>query len=255
MKIGMFITATGKYKEFINPFIESMNKYFFADDIVTLFITTDISYPDMLNGYLNMLAHNPLRRIYTRQIERKGFPGDTLYRYRYILAILDSTKIERQTCTEMYDENEFDYLFYSDVDMRFVSYVSRETLPNESEGLVGVQHPGFYGGGWGSPHVNTLSTAWLEPSKRKIYLAGGFQGGRAKEYLQMCRKLKDNIDADDKIGVLAEWHDESHYNKYMADKSPKILTPAYCYPESWNLPFEKKLLALDKDHALYRKLN
>jgi hypothetical protein len=33
------------------------------------------------------------------------------------------------------------------------------------------------------------------------------------------------------------------------------LTPSYCYPESWDMPFDKKLLALDKDHEEYRNDN
>jgi len=34
---------------------------------------------------------------------------------------------------------------------------------------------------------------------------------------------------------------------------PKFLDPSYCYPESWNLPYEKKLLALDKNHQEIRR--
>jgi hypothetical protein len=39
-------------------------------------------------------------------------------------------------------------------------------------------------------------------------------------------------------------------NRYFIDNQPtKILDPSYCYPESWNIPFNKKLLALDKNHS------
>jgi hypothetical protein len=31
-----------------------------------------------------------------------------------------------------------------------------------------------------------------------------------------------------------------------------MLDPRYCYPESWDLPFVKILVALDKDHAAMR---
>ena len=31
-----------------------------------------------------------------------------------------------------------------------------------------------------------------------------------------------------------------------------ILDPSYCYPESWDLPFPKRLLALDKHHEEIR---
>jgi histo-blood group ABO system transferase len=49
------------------------------------------------------------------------------------------------------------------------------------------------------------------------------------------------------------WHDESHFNRYMIDNPPtKILTPSYCYGESMNIPFPKKLLALNKNHSEFR---
>lgn len=54
---------------------------------------------------------------------------------------------------------------------------------------------------------------------------------------------------------MAVWHDESHWNRYCIDHKPTtILSPSYCYPESWNLPYKKRLLALDKDHIAYRKM-
>ena len=37
------------------------------------------------------------------------------------------------------------------------------------------------------------------------------------------------------------------------NKPTTILSPSYCYPESWNLNYTKKLLALDKDHESIRK--
>jgi len=42
-------------------------------------------------------------------------------------------------------------------------------------------------------------------------------------------------------------------NRYLLDNPPeKILTPEYCYPEEEKLPFEKKILALRKDHKAMR---
>jgi len=46
--------------------------------------------------------------------------------------------------------------------------------------------------------------------------------------------------------IIAVWHDESHLNKYMIDKTPVIMTPAYGYPQDWSLPFEEKIRILDK---------
>jgi hypothetical protein len=32
-----------------------------------------------------------------------------------------------------------------------------------------------------------------------------------------------------------------------------VLDPSYLYPESWTLPFPRRILALDKDHAAIRR--
>jgi len=62
------------------------------------------------------------------------------------------------------------------------------------------------------------------------------------------------VDEDMDKNLIAVWHDESHYNRYLIDTPPThILSPSYCYPESWRLPFEKKLLALDKNHREMRE--
>ena len=66
-----------------------------------------------------------------------------------------------------------DYLFYCDIDMLFVSDVDKEVLPDES-GMVGVEHPGFYGGRRGTYDDNPKSTAFVKNNEGKIYYAGGF---------------------------------------------------------------------------------
>jgi len=42
-------------------------------------------------------------------------------------------------------------------------------------------------------------------------------------------------------------------NRYFIDNKPtKILSPSYCYGESMNIPFERRLIALDKNHSEVR---
>ena len=60
------------------------------------------------------------------------------------------------------------------------------------------------------------------------------------------------VKVDEKNGVMAEWHDEGFLNLWFGIHNCKELSPSYCYPESWKLPFPKKILALDKDHAKMR---
>jgi hypothetical protein len=63
----------------------------------------------------------------------------------------------------------------------------------------------------------------------------------------------DQIKKDSDNGIMAVWHDESHLNRYFIDHKPTtILSPSYCYPESWKLPFHKRILMLDKNHKEFQ---
>jgi histo-blood group ABO system transferase len=69
----------------------------------------------------------------------------------------------------------------------------------------------------------------------------------------MANKISENIDIDYSRNIIAVWHDESHMNRYFIDNKPTlILSPSYCYGESMNIPFIKKLVALDKNHQEIR---
>ena len=93
----------------------------------------------------------------------------------------------------------------------------------------------------------------MPPGYGKAYYAGGFNGGRAKRYLQMAKELARRIDCDTAKGITAVWHDESHWNRYLAEHEPTVvLTPAYCYQEELQMPFQRKLVALKKNHADWR---
>lgn len=227
MNIGLLLIATGKYDRFVPQLLESVDKYFFKEDTVNVYLFTD----------KNFKVNSGRLRVYKIPVEHKPFPYSTLLRYRYF----DQNK-------EYLKDN--DYLFYSDVDMMFASEVGREILGN----LTAVQHPGFYNGGWGSQNVDKRSNAYLPRQKWKNYCAGGFQGGKSKYYLEACKILNQRINEDLTKDVMAEWHDESHWNWYLKTEARdvNVLSPAYCYPESWEMPFEKKLLALDKNHKEVR---
>ena len=227
MRIGLLLISTGRYDIFLQPLIDSVDKFFFRNDNITIYLFTDkidikLLHSDRINIIIILTEHKP-------------FPYATLLRYKYF--------------TEASDRIDTDWCFYSDVDMRFVSEVGREILPSKS-GLVATLHPGFYNGG-GSWCTNTKSTAYT--INRIKYYAGGFQGGTRDKYLEVCKELSNNIQKDEDNGVMAEWHDESAWNFYLSNHTFKELSPSYCYPESWKIPFAKKLLALDKNHAEMRK--
>lgn len=227
MKIGLLIIATGKYDVFIQPLLDSVRTHFLKDHEVTMFVFSD-----------KKIENDDIHLIYQ---EHLGWPDITLKRYH----IFDKNREELA---------KMDYLFYCDADMLFVDVVGDEILPN-GNGLMGVKHPGYYTGNRGTYETNIHSTACINSNEGDIYYAGGFNGGKSKEFLSMCKTLKNNINRDLENNIVAVWHDESHLNRYFFEHRPMtILSPSYCYPESWNLPFKRKLLALDKNHKEIRTL-
>ncbi len=72
--------------------------------------------------------------------------------------------------------------------------------------------------------------------------------------------LTPKIQRDLSKNIIAVWHAESPTTRYFIDNPPtRVLSPSYCYPESTVatqgrvLPYQKKLVALDKAHIQIRK--
>jgi histo-blood group ABO system transferase len=224
--IGLLIIATNKYVSFLQNLLESADKFFLKKQNVTYFIFTDKEDMSFLNTKRNFVI---------TKINHKPWPLMTLHRYKFFKNIKDSL-------------SKMDYLYYCDVDMRFVDYVDDEILSER----VSTQHPYRYGTR-GTPETNPKSLACVYPHENMEYFAGGFNGGSSYEFLKMSESISNNIDIDYSNGIIAVWHDESHMNRYFIDNPPtKILDPGYCYGETMNISFHKKLLALDKNHSIIR---
>jgi histo-blood group ABO system transferase len=226
IKIGVLIIATNKYIRFVQPLIDSAKKHLFKNDDVTFYLFTNHTDVSFENTEVLYWEHKP-------------WPYGTLLRYHAF--------------SEYADNFNVDYLYYCDADMLFVDDVDREILPDES-GLVGTIHFGFYNQSrqMFTYDRNPKSTACIGVDEGEVYYAGGFNGGTKEAFIKMSNTIRDNIDIDLSNNIIALWHDESHLNKYFYHNPPKGISVEYCYPESWSLPFKKRLLALDKDHAEIR---
>jgi len=223
-KIGLLIICTNKYTRFLDPLLRSADQYFLKNQDVTYFVFTNQEVEIATN-----------RKVVGTYVEHKEWPWMTLGRY----------KIFSEASEEL---SKMDHLYYCDADMLFVGEVGDEILSDR----VATQHPGLYGTR-GTPETNPESLACVYPHEEMQYLAGGFNGGTSEEYLKMAHTISKNINIDYSKGIIALWHDESHFNRYCIDNPPtKILSPSYCYGESLRIPFEKKLIALDKNHAEVR---
>ena len=222
-RIGLLITATGRYINMANELIASAQNYFCKNHDVTYFVFTD-GQPTPVVGVDGQPA-----KIVKIDWSQQGWPYDTLMRFY------------------AYRENKeklaaMDYLYAVDADMLFVGPVGDEILSD----LVGVRHSqlmfkrGFY-------DTNPLSTACVNRNEGKFYFVGAFYGGKREEFFKLLDTITENITTDLARGVIARVHDESHLNRYFIDHEPNlVLCPSYCHFEAWPSPYPKKLIAFDR---------
>lgn len=169
--------------------------------------------------------------------------------------------------------SKYDYIFYCDVDMAFVNVVGDEIL---GEGLTATMNPMYALDRTLYPpyEPNPASAAYISRPGQLIteagnpmprfmpqYYAGGFQGGKADQYLAAAKIIKENIDKDLANNYIAIWNEESHWNKYLYDhpENLKVLNQSYLYPDSlieeyykprWGRDYPPKLVTLTKKFSL-----
>lgn len=226
-KIAFVAIATNKYINFLDNLLTSADEYFLINNHVEYIVLTN-----------NNKKINTKRKLNFLKIEHEPWPAPTLKRYDYFYQYFEYLRT-------------FDYIFYCDADMKFVDFVDVSILGD----LVGTLHPGFFNS---NPYNftyerNPNSKAYVPYGQGLCYYAGGFNGGNSDTFLKMAKTIFEWKKIDESNNIIPVWHDESYMNRYMIDNPPSnILSPSYCYPESWNIPFKKILLALDKNHKEIR---
>jgi histo-blood group ABO system transferase len=234
MKICILLIATNKYIQFVERVLQSIEKNFLNGHQIQCLLFTDSEVETSEN-------------IKVCQIQHESWPMPTLKRYNYFVKEKDFI-------------SQFDYCYYLDVDMEIVEKVGDEILGD----LVATRHPGqsFYDINDMTYDRNINSLAYIPYGEGKTYYAGGFNGGKTKNFLEMSEVISDRVNKDLEKGVIALWHDESHLNRYLIDNPPSLeLDPSYCYPEhaldnpeGWVVSkyHNPKILALKKIHSEVR---
>ncbi|MDB4919622.1 family 6 glucosyltransferase [Mucilaginibacter sp.] len=225
--IGILYICTGKYAIFWKKFFLSAEKFLFPGHEKKYFVFTDAQQ-------LYAEKSHKIQKIYQ---ETLGWPYDTLFRFKMFLGVEEYLK-------------KCDYLLFFNANIVFVDTIGPTILPSETnDGLLAVKHPGF----WDKPSSgylydrNSGSTAYIPEGDGEHYFMGGFNGGQTAAYLLLIKTLNNNIHTDLDKDVIALWHDESHLNRYLLDKNPKILSPAYGFVEGYDIPFKPKLIVLLKE--------
>lgn len=228
IKIGILYICTGHYSIFWKEFYESMERYFIGDAEKHYFVFTDsaeIAYEKVSPN---------IHRIIQADL---GWPDNTLLRFHIFL------EHEKELIN-------MDYLFFFNANLLVLRPIrASDFLPTETESSVATLHPGFYAKDRSLyPYENNKnSTAYIPRQIGTHYFAGGLNGGRTPDFIATMKIMRENIDSDNARGVVALWHDESHWNKFLSERNNiKVLSPAYLYPEGWVLPFDPIILIRDK---------
>lgn len=225
-----FICVNENYWEFIPKTIEGAKKFFLPNHEVDYFVWSDLPKEETDKYEATIFP--------TESVE---WPLPTLFRYHLFLQQEETLK-------------KYDYVFYCDIDMVFASYVGDEVL---GEGITAALHPMYaLRSNFVAPFEPNPESAAYIPFDNNYY-AGGFQGGKAGDFIKAMKEMKKTIDTDfENKNYIARWNDESHWNKYLKKNPPSIvLSPAYIYPDSlineyyikiWGRNYSPKLVTLTK---------
>lgn len=228
MKIGILYISIGKYSQFWNDFFLSSEKFFIPSVCKKYFVFSD---------NLNMCIKNTTFYYYSDL----GWPGNTLYRFKIFL--------EHKN-----DYSDCDYLFFFNGNTLFKRTISiEELIPSASENYLSALSWHVFRNKQNTIYPyerNVASTAYIPMGEGQYYYQGGLNGGRAAEYIQLMEYCMNNIEEDDKYGLVAISNDESHLNKYLLDKKVKVLDTKYGRPEEWHFPFFPKIIFRDKKRIL-----
>lgn len=228
MKIAILYICTGKYIVFWRDFYLSCESRFIPEAEKHYFVFTDSIDVDFEND------NHRIHKIYQKNL---GWPGNTLKRYEIFLSIKERLI-------------GFDYIFYLNSDVIFLKVVTAlDFLPVGKEKLVACIHPGYYNKSRSrfTYETNPDSLAYIPDGQGRHYFAGGINGGKGDDFLVAIEIMAGNINADLKKDIIAVWHDESHWNKFLLGRNDlKILSPSYLFPEAGGIPLEKKIMIRDK---------
>jgi histo-blood group ABO system transferase len=231
LKIGILVIATNKYTVFVDPLVKSINKYFLPEYNKYVFLFTDKIYENY--------EEKNIIKIYQ---EHMVWPEPTLRRYEIFIKNKQYFK-------------DIDVLYYIDADMLIKNYIGEEILPDIDKKLIAIIHPGNTVTNMGTSYETNINSTAYVLDINNIYHCGGVQGGEKNAYLNVCEILMNNINTDRQKGIIAVYHDESHWNSYLIKNKNlyKELDSDYCYPEGWENLDTKKIIALDKDHKKMRE--
>jgi GR25 family glycosyltransferase involved in LPS biosynthesis len=215
--IGIYSIFVGDYVYFYENFIKNCEISFLPQYKKNYYIVTDKDLPVILNT-----------NTYFLKVEQIGWPYETLYRYKYFLMFNQE------------DLAKSDIFYFVNGNGQFLTTINCNVFPTEN-GYTFTIHNAFHNKKYKklTYEKNPKSTAYIPEIKKKkyVYYAGGFFGATKDKFITLCDTLDKAIQKDEENNYIAEWHDESHLNKYVNttlnndNNLCKILLPEYHIPQ------------------------
>ena len=234
MKVGIIFIGTNKYADFFQLYYPACEEY--------LAPTAEKHYIAFTDQGDNEIFQKD--RVTVAKIKHYPWPYITLLRFKFISKVLNILE-------------DMDYCLFIDADLIPQSPISLEEIFGDKS-LVGVCHPGFINS-VGPFETNIHSTAGVlnEHLNLSTYCQGCLWGGRKNDFFQMVKVLSERVDKDLSNNLIAAWHDESHMNRYFAERRNQVHTlhPGFATPEQGydhiKKEYETKMLHLHKDMKDY----
>lgn len=227
MKVAILYIGIGAYIDFWKGFYISCEDHFLRGVQKDYFVFSDAE---------QIFEDNKVHKIFQEDL---GWPGNSLLRYAFFMKILDELKA-------------YDYIYFFNGNVLFLQDITEEEFCPRDDSLLVIEHHYFVD----KPNDlfpydrNEKSTACIPFGEGEHYVCGGLNGGKSEVFIRFIETLYHQIEEDNKNGVVALWHDESHVNRYILDhKKIKLLPPSYCYPElvaNPDITLERKIICRDK---------
>jgi len=229
MKIAILYIAIGPYEKFWLEFHRSSEAFFLESLPKKYFVFTDSE---------NIQSSESISVI---PVTDQGWPRNTLNRFEFFDSVTSQL-------------SDVDYCFFFNANTLFLKPILSEEVFSDSlhDYLVNLSFHTFLS----KPKTlwpydrNPASTAFMKPEEGERYYQGGFYGGRTEEFLAMNSALLQNARQDDANGVIARNNDESHMNRYLANRHPLCLSTQYGRPEEWMEPEDPSIIFRRKEAIL-----